>query len=99
MWSVRSDRQPRKISKAGLERLAREIFRQAMFDWGKPDLQADVDAFLQSPWAHELADLFRESPAHALERLKSGAVSPKAFHADYCPSSEVFDSSSKIMNF
>jgi hypothetical protein len=76
-------RNPCKISRVGVERLIQEIFRQAVYDWEKPECQSEIKEFFRSPWANDLAETFNLTPETALERLEKGAISPKAFHAEY----------------
>ncbi len=63
--------------------MIQEIFRQAVYDWDKPEFQSEIKDFFQSPWADDLAEAFDLMPGTALERLETGAISPKAFHAEY----------------
>ena len=76
-------KEKRRLSKVGVDRLIQEIFRQAVYDWEKPEFQPEIKDFFRSSWADDLAEAFDLSPQAALERLETGTISSKAFHAEY----------------
>jgi hypothetical protein len=73
------------ISRSALDRLALEIFRQALYDWADPDLQPEISEFFASEWARELAELNNSKPEAAFARLKDGVITSRDFYAGAGP--------------